>query len=449
MSATLLIVDDEESIRVHLQRYFSRRGLEALTASSGTIALRICESSMVDVVLLDLRLPDIDGLDVLERLKAVSPHTGVIIITAHGDVETAVRAMQMKADNFLLKPVDLKALELLVDRILDDERARSEIVYLKEKISHLSGYGGGLKLRLPPALATTVRAVAESPSTSVLILGETGTGKGVLGRLIHDLSARAARPFVDVNCASLSPELLESELFGHERGAFTDAKEFKRGLVELADGGSLCLDEVAELSPSAQAKLLKVVEEKTFRRLGGTANIQVDARLIAATNQDLERLVKKGSFRRDLFYRLGVMTLELSPLRNRKDDVIPLATDFLSEFARAAAKPIHGFSRTAEDALTGYAWPGNIRELKNVVERAVLLCREDTIQTEHLPANLQHRAMASSRPGGEDLALAGVERRHIAEVLQLCEGNRSQAARLLGIHRSTLLEKIRLYDLGE
>jgi len=449
MSARLLIVDDEESIRVHLQRYFKRRGLEALTASSGTVALRICESSMVDVVLLDLRLPDIDGLDVLERLKAISPQTGVIIVTAHGDVETAVRAMQMKADNFLLKPVDLKVLEVLIDRILDEERTRSEIVYLKEKVSHLSGYGGALKVRLPPGEAKTIQAIADSPSTSVLILGETGTGKGVVGRLIHDLSARAARPFVDINCASLSPELLESELFGHERGAFTDAREFKRGMLELANGGSLCLDEVAELGPSAQAKLLKVVEEKTFRRLGGTVNIQIDARLIFATNQDLERLVKQGSFRKDLYYRLGVMMLALTPLRDRKDDVIPLATDFLSEFARAAAKTILGFSQAAENALTAYAWPGNIRELKNVVERAILLCRTDRIEAEHLPANLQHKARVSSNLRDEDLALAGVERRHIAHVLQFCEGNRSHAARLLGIHRSTLLDKIRLYRLGE
>ena len=447
MSATLLVVDDEESIRIHLQRYFGRRGLEVLTAASGTIALRICESATVDVVLLDLRLPDIDGLDVLRQLKASSPQTSVIIITAHGDVETAVTAMQMRADNFLLKPIDLKTLEVLIDRLVATSRTRSEILYLKEKVSHLSGYRGAVKLRFPPGELKAIEALAHSPTTSALVLGETGTGKGMVARLIHDLSPRSTGAFVDINCASLGPEFLESELFGHERGAFTDAKEFKRGLLEIASGGSLCLDEVAELGPSAQAKLLKVVEDRTFRRLGGTANLQVDVRLIASTNQNLERAVKRGSFRKDLYYRLNVMPLVLTPLRDRRDDIVPLAGDFLSELASTSARAIVGFSGGAEDALKGYAWPGNIRELRNVVERAVLLCQGERIGVEHLPANLLQRPGSTASGAHGDLTLAAVEKTHIVSVLETCGGNRSQAARLLGIHRSTLLEKIRAYEL--
>lgn len=447
MSTTLLVVDDEESIRQHLKRYFERRGMEVLTAGSGIVALRICESLTVDVVLLDLRLPDMDGLDVLNQLKSSWPQTGVIMITAHGDVETAVQAMQMRADNFLLKPVDLKTLEVLVARLVAASRARSEILYLKDKVSHLSGYRGAITLRFPPGELAAIEALAHSPGTSVLILGETGTGKGMVARLIHDLSARSNDPFVDINCASLSPELLESELFGHERGAFTDAKASKRGLLELASHGSLFLDEIAELGVSVQAKLLKVVEDRTFRRLGGTTNLQVDVRLIAATNQDLERAVAQGSFRKDLFYRLNVMPLVLTPLRGRREDIAPLASDFLAEFASVSRKAIAGFSASAEAALTGYGWPGNMRELRNVIERAVLLCTGDRIGVEHLPLNLVQRAAPQSPAAQGDLTLRAVEKRHVASVLEMVGNNRSQAARLLGIHRSTLLEKIREYEL--
>ncbi len=448
MTGKLLIVDDEESIRANLKRYFSRKSMEVLTASTGGEAVGICGSSMVDVVLLDLRLPDLDGLAVLGQIKAISPQTGVILITAHGDVDTAVRAMQMRADNFLLKPVDLKAVEALVLKLLETSRARTEILYLKAKVSRLSGFLGPLRPRFPARVSETINTLASSPTTSVLIQGETGTGKGVAARLIHELSERATKSFVDINCATLTPEFLESELFGHEKGAFTDAKEFKRGMLELAHGGSLFLDEIGELAPSVQAKLLHVLEEKRFRRLGATASIQVDARLIAATNADLERAVAAGTFRKDLFYRLNVMPIVLPPLRQRREEILPLAKDFLEEFVSThAPKKISGLTPKAENALQSYGWPGNIRELRNVMERAALLCNTDAIGVEHLPESLTRTPKAAGFEGGESLSLDSVESDHIRKVLKLCEGSRSQAARLLGIHRSTLLQKIAKYGL--
>jgi transcriptional regulator with PAS, ATPase and Fis domain len=297
-------------------------------------------------------------------------------------------------------------------------------------------------------VSETIHALASSPTTSVLIQGETGTGKGVAARLIHELSERATKSFVDINCATLTPEFLESELFGHEKGAFTDAKDFKRGMLEVAHGGSLFLDEIGELAPSVQAKLLHVLEEKRFRRLGATANIQVDARLIAATNADLERAVKAGAFRKDLFYRLNVMPILLPPLRQRREEILPLAQDFLEEFVSTQArKKIRGLAPEAENALQTYGWPGNIRELRNVMERAALLCERDVIGVEHLPASLTQKPRAAGFDGGENLSMDSVESDHIRKVLRLCEGSRSQAARLLGIHRSTLLQKIAKYGL--
>ena len=449
MSAKLLVVDDEEGIRAHLRRHFVRRGFEVLTADSGSAAIDLCGAAMMDVVLLDLRLPDLGGLEVLERIKAASPQTSVVVITAHGDVDTAVKAMQLKADHFLVKPVDLAALDALVHRLLESSRKLNELTYLKEKVSRLSGYADPARHRLPRSLAETIQTLAGSPATSVLIQGETGTGKGVAARLIHDLSARASNAFVDLNCATLTPEFLESELFGHEKGAFTDAKTFKRGLLELANGGTLFLDEIGELAPSVQAKLLKVLEDRRFRRLGGTSLLKIDTRILAASNADLERAVRAGRFRADLYYRLNVMSLVVPPLRQRREEILPLAKDFLDELRGAGAHGAQGFTTEAEVALQTYGWPGNIRELRNVVERAALLCRGgNLVGVEHLPENVIRSARPSAAEAMGDLSLEAVEREHIARVLRLCEDSRSQAARLLGIHRSTLLQKIARYGLA-
>jgi DNA-binding NtrC family response regulator len=447
VSAKLLVVDDEEGIRANLKRHFVRRGMEVLTAECGTSAIAICGASMMDVVLLDLRLPDVGGLEVLERVKASSPQTSVVVITAHGDVDTAVKAMQLKADHFLVKPVDLAALDALVQRLLESSRRLTELRYLKEKVSRLEGVPERARHRLPASLAATIQALAASPATSVLIQGETGTGKGVAARLIHELSARASNAFVDLNCATLSPEFLESELFGHERGAFTDAKTFKRGLLELANGGTLFLDEIGELAPPVQAKLLKVLEDRRFRRLGGTSLLKVDARILAASNADLERAVRAGRFRADLYYRLNVMSLLVPPLRQRRDEILPLAKDFLEELrGSGTAHGVLGLATEAEVALQSYAWPGNIRELRNVMERAALLASgRDLIGADLLPDAVVRSGRAAGLDAVGDLSLEALEREHIAKVLGICGHSRSQAARLLGIHRSTLLQKIARY----
>lgn len=450
MPSTLLIVDDEESICRNLKSYFVEKGYTIFSSQSGMSAIDLVGNTLVDLVLLDLRLPDMDGLKVLETIKDISPGTGVIMITAHGDVETAVRAMQLKADNFILKPLDLTALETMVSKSLDSCRTGAEIQYLRRKISNLDGSEHFRFVRQPPEVYHAVQLLANNPSTNVLLLGETGTGKGVVAKIIHELSERRSGQFVDINCAGLSGELLESELFGHEKGAFTDAKNFKRGLLEVANEGSLFLDEVGELSLSVQAKLLKVIEERQFRRLGGTANIEVNVRIMAATNSELEQAVRRGSFRKDLFYRLNVMPVNLPPLRKRSDDILPLAGNFLNEFRMLFGKKVNGFSPTAESMILSYSWPGNIRELRNVVERAVLLCDDDIIHKDHLPENLKGARIPPDHYDENSVTkLEELEKTHIQSVLKICNGNHSQASRLLGIHRSTLIRKLKSYRLND
>lgn len=443
----MLIVDDEPSICNNLKRYFQSKGINVKTANNGEGAIEICQSVSVDLVLLDLRLPDMSGMDVLQSIKLASPSTGVIMITGYGDVETAVKAMQMRADNFVLKPIDLVALEALVHKTLESYRTKAEVQYLKKKVSRLEGTAQLDKIRQPPEVYHAIRLMAENSSTNVLILGETGTGKGVVANAIHELSDRKNCPFVDINCAGLSSELLESELFGHEKGAFTDAKTFKKGLLEVANSGTVFLDEIGELSLSVQAKLLKVIEKESFRRLGGTINIEVDVRIMAATNTDIQEAVKKKLFRNDLFFRLSVMPITLPPLRDRRDDILPLANIFLLEFQKLFGKKIARISPEAEAMLIYYFWPGNIRELKNVMERAVLLCENDTIEPGHLPENMRARKGSPQISPEDDWSMEFIEKKHIEKVLSACNNNRSKTAKILGIHRSTLIKKMKRYNI--
>ena len=449
MPSTLLIVDDEQAICRNLQTYFEKREYHVKTAHTGFDAIEEVKNTLIDLVLLDLKLPDLDGIEVLEAIKVESPGTGVVMITAHGDVETAVRAMQFKADNFILKPLDLNALETLVQRSLEHSRTNEEVKYLRRKISNLDGSDSLKFLRQPSEVYHAIQLLASNPSTNVLILGETGTGKGMVAKAIHELSSRRDGQFVDINCAGLSGELLESELFGHEKGAFTDAKTFKRGLLEVAKGGSLFLDEVGELSLPVQAKLLKIIEEKQFRRLGGTTNLEADVRILTATNSELEQAVKKGTFRKDLYYRLNVMPVMLPPLRERNEDILPLAHSFIHEFKKLFKKSIAGFSPPAESMLLSYSWPGNIRELRNVVERATLLCDQEIIQGFHLPENLKGlRSFQEYGTNNGFTNLDDIEKKHIEMILFQCGNNHSQAAKLLGIHRSTLIRKIKKYNIN-
>ena len=448
MINTILIVDDEVSILRNLKTYFASQGFKVETAADGKSGIEICRTKPVNLVLLDLKLPDLSGLEVLSQIKAISPGTGVIIISAYGDVRTAVEAIKLKADNFVLKPIELASLLVIVNNCLENYARRKETQYLREKLSKMEGLEKFYKLRQPEEISQGIRLLSEKSSVNVLILGETGTGKGMIARIIHDSSDRREKAFVDINCAGLSENLLESELFGHEAGAFTDARSQKRGLLEVAAGGSVFLDEVADLSPSVQAKLLKVIEEKTFRRLGGVVNISADVRIMAASNIDLESAVQEKKFREDLYYRLKVMPLKLPPLRERREDIMPLAGVMLEEFTVSLGRNISGFSTEAESVLYFYSWPGNIRELRNVVERAVLICTEGIIQARHLPEDMKNgQGGREPIPGNADLSLEDSEKVHIQNVLKTCRGNHSQAARILKIHRSTLIKKIRKYNL--
>ncbi len=441
----LLIIDDEVSLRENVARYFTLKGYEVAQAGDGESGLASLRAQAADVVLLDLRLPDRSGLEVLEAIKQQSPATGVIMLTGYGDVEVAVQALQMRADHFLLKPTKLEALDAVIARVAANYARQTALDYLQSRTAPTCG--GDNRYVLPNGLLEQVRLLAGSPGTTVLLQGETGTGKGMVASLIHDLGPRRGAPFVDLNCAGLSGTLLESDLFGHERGAFTDAKTMKRGLFEIAAGGSVFLDEIGEMPIDVQAKVLKVVEERKFRRLGGTASISVDVRLISATNTDLAKAVQAGKFRADLYYRLSVMPLLLPPLRKRTETIPALATMFVRDLSRSVGKAIGGVTPEALNMLLAYAWPGNIRELRNVIERAVLLCNEAQVRPAHLPESLRGAAPRRALSSNDDLRLESVEAQHIERVLQAYDGNRTRAAAALGIHRVTLLQKLKKYGL--
>ena len=430
---SVLVVDDDRTVRETLADFFDTLGYSARTAASASEGRQAAAEHAPDVVLLDLRLPDASGLMLLEALRADDPELGVIMLTGHADVPTAVRAMQRGALDFLEKPVDLEALDAAVTRA-------AELVRLRREVSRLRAHrpdgvpAGDETGGAAPSLERLIDLAARNDDVPVLIVGETGTGKGYVARRIHDTSARSAQPFVEVNGASLSATFLESELFGHERGAFTDAKLAKRGLLEVAGRGTLFLDEVGELAPEVQPKLLKVLEERTYRRLGGTAELRSDARVLAATNRPIAALVGEGRFRADLYYRLQVLTLALPALRERQDELPALAAAFLPRGARLAAGAFRAIER--------YAWPGNVRELKNTLWRAALLAEGSPIEGRHLGLP-QTGAVAPSGP----VTLDEAERRAIREALKFTEGNKVHAARVLGIARSTLLEKLKRMDI--
>ena len=429
---SVLVVDDDRTVRETLADFFDTLGYSARTAATASEGRQAAAAHAPDVVLVDLRLPDASGLMLLEALRADDPELGIIMLTGHADVPTAVRAMQQGALDFLEKPVDLEALDAAVTRA-------AELVRLRREVSHFRAHrpeGASPEDETEgaaPSLERLIDVAARNEDVPVLIVGETGTGKGYVARRIHDRSSRATQPFVEVNGASLSATFLESELFGHERGAFTDAKLAKRGLLEVASRGTLFLDEVGELAPEVQPKLLKVLEDRTFRRLGGTAELRSEARVLAATNRPLAALVGEGRFRADLYYRLQVLTLTIPSLRERREELSSLATTFLPRGARLAPGALRAIER--------YTWPGNVRELKNTLWRAALLAEGSLIEARHLGLPLAN----SAAPSGP-MTLEEAERRAVREALRSTAGNKVQAARVLGIARSTLLEKLKRYD---
>jgi len=443
---SLLLIDDDPDVLRAVGDYFEKIGYEVYRESTAEGGVELHDRQRPDVVLLDLHLPDGDGMQVLEALR--QKDAAVILLTGFGDVETAVRAMQLGAENFLTKPVDMAHLSAATARVLDKVRLRRHNELLRGRRSEGVAPDDILGVSPPMRdLARQIRLLAESGGTTVLLTGESGSGKGWVARLIHDSSDRRAAPLVDVNCAGLSATFLDSELFGHEKGAFTDAKDRKQGLFEIADRGSIFLDEIGDLATELQPKLLKALETKTFRRLGGTREIKVDVRLIAATNRDLEEAVKSGRFREDLFYRLNVLPLYLPPLRERsREDRLALLKHFHGELRATLHGSPEEISTEALERLLAYSWPGNIREMRNVLERALIMSRgAKRIGPEHLPDMGRRAAAESGR--FQPVSLEEVERRHIERMLKRHAGNRTRAAEELGISRATLINKIKSYAL--
>ena len=446
MADTLLLVDDDAAVLRAIGEYFERTGYEVWREATGEQGLETFRRVRPDVVLLDLHLPDANGLVVLERLR--SDNASVILLTGQGDIETAVRAMQLGAENFLTKPVDMTLLAAAMARVVDKVRLSRQNALLRARDHETEGLGS---LGVSPAmreLAGQVELLAASERSTVLLQGESGTGKGWVARVIHSLSPRAQGPFIEVNCAGLSATFLDSELFGHEKGAYTDAKERKLGLFELADRGTIFLDEIGELAPELQPKLLKVLESKTFRRLGGTRELTVDVRRVAATHRDLVAEVESGRFREDLYYRLNVMPMTMPPVRERsREDRLALFTRLLSDLKAQLPGCPAECSAEALDRLLSAPWPGNVREMRNVLERAMIVSRgRPAIGVEHLPADLRQRSAAERRH--QPQSLDEVERLHIERTLRQHGGNRTRAALELGISRATLINKIKTYSLN-
>src|SRR5947208_11289689 len=446
MAGSVLLIDDDVDVLRSIGNYFERLGYEVTRELSGEAGLATFDRLRPEVVILDLGLPGMDGMEVLEHLR--QRDASVVLLTGQADVATAVRAMQLGAENFLTKPVDMEHLAAATARVADKARLRriNEALLVQSAPGHgLDSLGTSSGMQ---DFAHQVGLLAQSERTTVLLTGESGTGKGWVARMMHDLSPRGRAPFVEVNCAGLNATFLDSELFGHEKGAFTDAKDRKQGLFEIADHGTIFLDEIGDLAPELQPKLLKVLETKTFRRLGGTREITVDVRTVAATNHDLTGDVDAGRFREDLFYRLSVRPLHLPAVRGRaREDRLALVTGLLSDLKPALPGCPAECATEVLERLLSAPWPGNVREMRNVLERAMILARgQAQIGLEHLPADLRKGGAAAERRHVVQ-SLSDVERAHIERTLRHHAGNRTRAAHELGISRATLINKIKAYAL--
>jgi two-component system, NtrC family, response regulator AtoC len=458
MKISVLVVDDELLIRKSLAKVLRARGYRVEVASTGAEGHDKAASLRPQVMILDMRLPDTDGLTVLQKVRALDPLLQVIVITAYGDVQSAVDAMKLGACDFLRKPYEMEDIVLAVESAGRNFRQASELdLYRRQAWKQYSGEEIVGRSGAMGEVRELIEKVVRSKATSVLITGESGTGKELVARAIHYRSDRAHAPLMEINCSTFHENLLENELFGHERGAFTDANETKKGLVELCDGGTLFLDEVADMPLATQAKLLRFIDHRNFKRVGGAQDIAVDIRIVAATNKDLEAEVRAGRFRHDLYFRLKVVRIHLPALRDRGEDVLLLAHHFMKEFSRKFGKGFREISREAGELLRLYLWPGNVRELRNVVEHVVLLEEGECLEAEILPPEVVGRrpvALGAGASDGESASLrtlAQIEADHIGEVLRLTAGNKSRAARILGISRQGLIEKLRRFkaeDIG-
>ncbi len=471
-SERILIVDDEKLVRWALQQKCQEWGYEPLEAATGEEALRLAHSESPDLVLLDVRLPDLGGLEVLEKLKQAGDVRAVIMMTADPQLDDARAALKMGAYDFIGKPLDFDELAVTIQNAIEATRLRTEVESLRGEVRRRAGYHDVIAVsRKMSELMGFVRKVASSEATTILIQGESGTGKDLIAKSIHYESSRQGRPFVAINCSAIPETLLEAELFGHEKGAFTDAKAMKKGLFEVGDGGTLFLDEIGEFSPFLQAKLLRVLEDQVIRRVGGVRDMQVDVRVIAASNRDLERAVRENHFRQDLYYRLAIISIFISPLRERKEDILPLVEFFIDHYNRKFRKSVRGITDDTRRLLLNYDWPGNVRELKNAIERAMILEEEPMLRPAYMPFSVSqpHSGVTafehtSSPAGGAQplsdgrwlppltipeggTSLEEVERTLVELALQQSEGNQTRAARLLDISRDALRYKMKKFGL--
>ena len=452
MTIRVLIVEDEKLIRWSLRQKLSARGYQVTDVENGKAAFEAINAGVYDLILLDYKLPDTTGLDILRKVRETDGDVVVIMMTAYSSIESAVDAIKLGAYDYITKPFDMDHVLRTADKALETTTLRREVRELRRHIEH--DYAIGRIIGRDPCmleLFEVIKRVAESGASTVFLRGDSGTGKDLIARVIHYNSDRAPRPFMNITCTALSETLLESELFGHEKGAFTDAKNTKKGLFELADGGTIFLDEVGDMPLGLQAKLLRFLEERMFRRVGGTTEISVDVRVIAASNRDIEKAMEEGKFRNDLMFRLNVIPIYLPPLRGRGDDVRLLTQHFVDTFAQEFRKPIHRIEEEAYVKLGGYSWPGNVRELRNVLERAVLLCKGDTIGADDVVVGRVDSAGAfldlshiTLPPGGLDLR--ELESKLIREAMARTDNNQTKAAKLLKLSRDAL--RSRLEKLG-
>ena len=442
--AKVLVADDEAIVRQSLRDWLGDVGHQVLTAENGTQALEIIQKEQPAVLITDLVMPGMDGIELMKRAKEIAPGIEVIIITAYGSIPTAIDAIREGAYDYIEKPFCPERAELLIEKLMEHRRLREENIALQQKLEERHRFENIIaKSPRMQQVIEVIKVVAKSNAT-VLITGETGTGKELVARAVHSQSYRKGKPFVAVSCAALPESLLESELFGHEKGSFTGAYAQKKGKFEVANRGTLFLDEIGEMSTNIQVHLLRVLEEKEFNRVGGNEPIKVDVRVISATNRDMKQAVAEGKFREDLFYRLNVVNIELPPLRERTEDIPLLAEHFLKGFALENQKEITGFSSEATDFLLRHEWLGNVRELENAIERAVILAQNPVIEAADL--SQQNLVPAGSNVSGKDLKQ--VEKKHIQDVLAETGGNYTRAARILGISRMTLYNKARVYGLN-
>ena len=447
----ILIIDDEQTQREVLTGYLNKKGYHILNAESGEEGIKLVSQNPVDIVLSDFKMPDRTGLEVLEEVKRINPEISFVIITAYSTVENAVKAMRLGANDYISKPVDLDELDLMIEKIIENRNLKSEISYLKSQLQEKHKLTSIISNSPKMEEVLSIASRAAESNASILITGENGTGKEVLAKAVHYISQRKEGPFVAVNIPALSENLLESELFGHEKGSFTGADRMRKGRFEIAGGGTIFLDEIGDIPPSMQVKLLRVLQEREIERVGGTEKIPVNVRIISATNRNLEQKINEGTFREDLFYRLNIVTIHIPPLKERKEDIVPLIEFFIKKYSEQNSKSLMEISKEAVDQLLKYNFPGNVRELENIIERAVVLSRGEYITINDLPMNVKgFKQEVTVETGQSDTMndkIEALEKSMIYDALAKMNGNQTQAGKLLGITERNLRYKMKKYGI--